>query len=181
MSRAAIFRVLLTLLLLLPAAAAPVPAQDTEGPEAGPEGEDLRQAIRRHFSNRLRQELALTDEQMSAILPQVEELEQSRNGMRRERRETVRRLTQGLQRGASDAELQQLLDRLDTIEQDQRKVERTAMARIDEQLSVRQRVQFRFFIERFRKAMQQRIEEFRGDGPPRRGRYGPRRPGARRP
>ena len=62
------------------------------------------------------------------MLPAVAELEQFKREIGRERRETVRGLRTGIHGGASDAELQDLLDRLVQIDDDQRSAERSAMA-----------------------------------------------------
>jgi hypothetical protein len=71
----------------------------------------------------------------------------------------VRSLNRGLRQGASDDELQGLLDRLESIEDEQRAFEKSVQARIDQHLTVRQRVQFRFFAERFRRRLERRIED----------------------
>jgi hypothetical protein len=132
-------------------------SEETGGPGDG----ELRDAMRRFFESRLRAELNLTDEQMTEILPMVESIEQSRNAARRERQDTVRALQDGMREGAADAELQQQLDRLDTIEQSVRAEEREVLKEIDKLLTVRQRVQFRFFTERFRRQLQNRIQSVR--------------------
>jgi Spy/CpxP family protein refolding chaperone len=158
----------------------PPPAQE---PGAGPIDEELGQAIREHFLTRLRAELALTDEQMTAVTPLVEEIESVRSRLRRERVKTVRALNRGMEDGAGDAELQGLLDRLDAIEEEQRAAEASVMVRVDEQLTVRQRVQFRFYTERFRRNLERRIEDLRRDrrGPANRRGPAPRVPAAQRP
>jgi hypothetical protein len=161
---------LIPVLLLLPAASALGQEGPPTPPGEGPEGQELRQAIRQHFSNRLRAELGLTDEQTEALRPLIDEIERSRAQSRREKAATSRSLQRGLQEGASDSELQELLERLDTIEDEQRAFERSVQARIDQHLTVRQRVQFRFFAERFRRGLERRIDEFRRQ---RRGRTGP--------
>lgn len=159
-------------LVLLPLAFLAALAQEPPPPEADdePAAQELRQAIREFFENRLREELALTDDQMTAIRPLVEEIEQSRAQTRRERARAVRSLRAGLREGMSDAELQRWLDRLDSLEVEQRERERAVTARIDERLSVRQRVQFRFFTEAFRRKMEERIRALREERepPPRR-------------
>jgi hypothetical protein len=167
----------LIVVLLLPAsgaagflAQAAVPGPSAAAAESG----ELRDAIREHFANRLRQELALTDEQMVALGPLIDEIESTRAETRRERGAVVRSLTRGLRQGASDEELQALLDRLDAIDERQRAAERSTMSRIDEHLTVRQRVQFRFFAERFRRTLERRIQDLQrerrgGAGRPRGG------------
>jgi len=165
----------IVLVLAVSAAAAQAPPPPEPGADV-PE-QELQAAIRQFFEQRMREELALSDEQMTAIRPLVEEIERSRAQTRRERMETVRSLRDGIREGMNDQQLQQLLDGLDRLDEEQRARERSAMARIDEQLSVRQRVQFRFFTEAFRRGMEDRIRELRQG----RGRPPARAPLERRP
>ncbi len=156
---------LLLLMLLLVTAAAPGRAQAPGGRRAGPEGEsaELRRAMQQYFQKRLRAEVSLSDAQLEPILPRITQLEDSNRALRRSRMETTRRLRQGLEQDASDDELQELLDRMDRAERDQREHERSLQDQIEELLSARQRVQLRFFIQRFRQEMQRKVQEFRGD------------------
>lgn len=159
------------------AALAPAAAQ----PRAGEGGEDvapgrLREAMRTYFENRLRRELALSDEQMARIEPQIRELEQARATSRAEKAEAVRKLTRGLEGGAADAELQDGLDTLERLDDEQRRAERRVLHAIDQSLSARQRVQLRFFLLRFQRDLAERVRELRGAG----GAERRRRPGARR-
>jgi hypothetical protein len=137
------------------------PPSDEPAPRVGAAGpeEELGRAIRQHFLNRLRAELALSDEQMGAVAPLVEQIESTRSRLRRERLETVRSLQRGMEQGAGDDELQALLDRLEAIDEEQRLTEGEVMTEIDAQLTVRQRVQFRFYTERFRRNLERRINE----------------------
>jgi hypothetical protein len=139
--------------------------------------------MRRYFHNQLRMELALSDEQMEELGPRVERFENARNEANRARGATLRELRRGLREGAADEQLQALLDRLDTIENEQRAAERSAMAEIDGMLTVRQRVQFRFFIHRFRQELQRRVQQLRRDrqGESAPGLGGSQRPPSRRP
>jgi hypothetical protein len=136
--------------------------------------------MRRFYENRLRQELQLSDEKMAEILPYVDELERLREDFNRERGATVRSLQRGLREGASDIELTEQLESLERIEERHRTGEREIRTRIDAQLTARQRVQFRFFTERFRRELQRRIQQMRErrgtDGQPPEGR---RRSGGR--
>ena len=141
------------------------PLPPPEDPEGAPDGE-LRQAMRRYLHNQLRMELALSDEQMAQLTPHIERIEGARSDARRERMTTLRQLQHGLREGAGDEQLQSLLDRLDAIENEQRAAERAAMTEIDGMLTVRQRVQFRFFVQRFRKELQQRVQQLRRDRRP---------------
>ena len=146
-----------------------------ENPRAAPGEEmdtELRTAMRRMFENRMRAALQLSDSQMTEIQPHVERLEALRGEARRDRVRTVQQLRNGLADGASDAVLEGLLERLETIESDERAQERQVLALIDDSLSVRQRVQFRFFVERFRRELAQRVNRLRGE----RGRGGRRAP-----
>ena len=154
----------------------------TAAAQAGPRVDDapgapgdpaLREAIEQHFVNRLRAELGLTDRQMADIEPLVRESEAARRGARAERGEVVRALRRGLRGGASDGELRALLDRLDDIEQRLHVDQRAAREAIEAHLTVRQQVQFRFFVTAFRRELERRVADMReGGGPPP---LGPRR------
>ena len=134
------------------------PPADAQEPRPNPEHRrEMEERIREHFSSMLRSELALSDEQAENVLPAMAELEQSKREAGRERRETVRALQTGMREGASDTELQMLLDRLEEIEDDQRSAERNAMAEIDADLSTRQRVELRFFVQQFRRRIEARL------------------------
>jgi len=142
-------------------------AQQPE-PEAPP-GEQLREAMRHYLHDQLRLELALSDEQMAQLSPLIERIEDVRSEARRNRGTTLRELRQGMRQGAGDEQLQALLDRLQAIEDEQRVAERSTMTDIDAMLTVRQRVEFRFFIQRFRQELQRRVQQLRRDrmgGPP---------------
>jgi len=117
----------------------------------------MEERIREHFTSMLRSELALSDEQAEVVLPAMAELEQLKREAGRERRETVRALRTGMREGASDAELQTLLDHLEEIEDDQRAAERSAMTEIDADLNTRQRVELRFFVQQFRRRIEDRL------------------------
>lgn len=156
MSRNTVGRIVVALLLAVaPAAArqdaAPADAADTE----------LREALRSHFLNRLHVELALTDEQRERVTPLVERLELERRSQRNERMAALRALRQAYRGGAPDARLQELLDRLDRIETRARDGEREVQARIDAELTVRQRVQYRFFVSKFRQEINRRVQDAR--------------------
>jgi hypothetical protein len=132
-------------------------------PEDDPE---LREAMRNFFYQRLRATLSLTDEQMEAVVPRLEELEGKRDEIRRQRREVTQGLHRGLKGGAGDEELQQLLNRFDALTDEEMTLASGAFTEIDPNLTVRQRVQLRFFLRQFQERMQRRIEEIRrGRGP----------------
>lgn len=155
--------VLIVLLVFGPAAAlgqAPTePTGSPPEPQAAAADEELGQAIRNHYLTRLRSELSLTDEQMNAVTPLVEQIERTRARLRRERGQTAKSLQQGMEKGASDVQLQGLLDHLEAIDEEQRVTEASVLVQIDELLTVRQRVQFRFYTERFRRNLERRIND----------------------
>jgi len=118
--------------------------------------------MRKFFSDSLRADLGLTDEQAEQIMPQIQRLEQERGDARREREGTTRALRDGVDQGADDDELQALLDRLDDSERRQLALRESAFAEIDRYLTVRQRVRLRFFMEGFPRMMREKIMELRG-------------------
>lgn len=162
-------------LLLAMAAPAGAQAPRRRGGEEGGRAE-LRQAMREHFQNRLRSEVSLTDDQARHILPRVSQLEESKTALRRSHMETTRQLRRGLEQGATDEELQELLDSLERGGREQQDLEWSLMHEVDDVLSARQRVQLRFFLRGFRQQMQQKVRELRGDWP-REPRQRPRRNG----
>jgi len=99
----------------------------------------------------------------------------------RTRLESARKLRRGLQEGASDAELQEQLDRLDGTVRSEQEKEHVLLREIDQVLSTRQRAQLRFFLQRFRREMQEKIGELRRDRMDRRDSVPPRRPRRRLP
>ena len=156
-------RVLRLLLLLALACAVPPILAQEEPPPSGESGPgELQREMRKFFADGLRSELDLTDEQVEQIMPKVQELEQERGAVRRERGEAMRRLQRGVGSGASDAELQELLDRYDGADRRQLELKERLFTDIDSALSVRQRVRLRFFVERFPRMMREKIEELRG-------------------
>ncbi len=141
-------------------AVAPAAAQDLERSQE--RRLEMEERIRERFTSMLRSELALSDDQAETVLPVMSELEQFKREIGRERRDTVRALQTGMQEGASDAELQASLDRLDQIEDDLRSAERNAMVKIDGELNTRQRVKLRFFVQRFRRHLEDRMSDRSG-------------------
>jgi superfamily I DNA/RNA helicase len=161
------------LLLAMPAGALAQGPRGDETDRPGPSGE-LREAMQDYFEKRLRSALSLSDEQVSQILPLVRRLEDSKREVQRARMDSVRRLRRGLEQGASDTELQEQLDRLDRSGREQWETERELIEEVDRVLSTRQRVQLRFFLQHFRREMQEKVGELRGDRQRGRAR-GPRR------
>lgn len=174
---------LLLFLLIQATASPPLRAQDLDEDRAGPAKGDLRREMRKFFSDRLRAELDLTDAQAEEILPQLQRLERNRGELRRQRGDAMQQLRDGSDSGATDDELQALLDQFDRTEREQLDLKRSAYAEIDQQLTVRQRVRLRFFVEGFPRMMREKIMEIRGEAGPGRER-GPRpdrRPPGERP
>lgn len=154
--------------LVLSAAVLPLVAQ-TEMPEGDTsELGELQREMRKYFADRLRAELNLTDEQVQKIMPKVQELERERGAMKRERGMAMRQLRRGVEQGASDTELQELLDRYDGTDREQLELKERLFSDIDSELSVRQRVRMRFLVEAFPRMMREKIQDLRG-GPSGRG------------
>ncbi len=154
---------IVTLLLLLASGGAAFAQADAQTDAAEIEEPALRQALRQHFENRLRMELGLTDDQTAEVLPRVERLEQERRHLRRERQEAGRELREAYRGGAPDVRLQQLLDRLTELELRSQASQRELQREIDASLTVRQRVEFRFFVAGFRQELNRRLQEARRD------------------
>jgi len=159
--------------------APPTAGESRTAPPSSPAQRELRDAMQQYFESRLRADVGLSDAQLAEVLPRVREIERGRNEAGRQRRTAVRVLTRGMRQGATDEELLSQLARLDRIEQEQRKLEQRVRVEIDEQLSVRQRVRFRFFVERFRRDLQRRVQSLRNGGEP--GEGAARRRGGRPP
>jgi len=151
---------LLVLLTVTPASWAQEPEEIGDDPVGAVE---LREAMQRFFENRVRAELSLRDDQMEQLRPLLERLNHARIQAQRERAELARELRRGMQQGAGDAELQGLLDRLESIEPRQRETQREVQGEIDKLLSVRQRIQFRFFAVRFQREVQSRMQLLRNE------------------
>ena len=166
------------LLLVLSCVVPPIVAQ-TEAPQGeGADPGELQRELRKFFADGLRAELDLTDEQVEQVMPKVQALERERGAVRRERAETTRQLRKGMESGASDAELQELLVRYDGVDRRQLEIKDRLFGEIDSSLSVRQRVRMRFYVERFPRMMREKIEELRGGA---RGRSSYGRSGGQRP
>jgi len=162
--------------LLVPTLLAIVAASPAAAQPQPPAEHELREALFRYFETMLRADLALSDEQADALMPMVRALEQQRGAAQRERAQVTRELRRGYRSGASDEELGELLRRLEEIEQRSQQQTREGMLEIDRQLSVRQQVQFRATVQRFRAEVQRRIRELRGGAGRPRPRRAPRAP-----
>jgi Spy/CpxP family protein refolding chaperone len=146
-------------------------------PPSTPEDPELREALFRYFEKRLRVDVGLTDEQMAEVVPRVRAMERERARSLRERRATAVELRRAYREGADDAELESLLNRVEEIDREHRSKMAELMRAIDASLTVRQRVEFRSFLQRFRSDVRERVQKLRGESAnPRR-----RRPPAERP
>jgi hypothetical protein len=159
-------RSLVTLTMLAVALTAPVApssAQD-EPPRVSDEGAgdpELREALRTYFERRLRTDIGLTDEQAATVLPKLEAMQGVQTRGRKDKRSTMQELRRLYEAGATDAELQETLTRLDAIDDDLRSEIRRLMSEIDDALTVRQRVGLRFFLVQFREDVQNRMRQMR--------------------
>jgi len=149
----------------------PALAQDpqSDGPSLPPRDPELREQLFRYFESRLRTDLGLSDEQVAEILPVVRRMERERSALVREKREAMMDLRIAYREGADDERLQQRLDRVEEIDGRMATRMRSLMDEMDRSLNVRQRVEFRAFLERFRRELRDRVEQFRGNrrAPPR--------------
>ncbi|ANM29291.1 hypothetical protein ABI59_06350 [Acidobacteria bacterium Mor1] len=168
---ATILMVLWLALLATPAASqAPADGGDA-GDAAGQAGGDaivdteLWSALRGRYEAGLRRHVAVTDSQVETIMPLVEELEALRRKARRERAATTRSLRIAFEDGGADSELQSLLERLDEIELELRSEERRIRQAIEADLTVRQRVKYRFYSVKFRTELRKRLGGLSGGRP----------------
>lgn len=162
MSRHIRFRTaVLSLALVLIASFGGLAAQ--QPPERG--DAELRQAVERYFERRLRAELALSDDQLEAVLPPLKAMQRSQSEIERERRQTFVRLRAGYQRGADDATLSGLLQRLEELEARKLSQRTEAMTEVDGALSVRQQVRLRLFLHQFGNDFRERVQQLRRKRP----------------
>jgi cell division protein FtsX len=169
-------RFLVTLTMLAAVMAAPLPtaiAQE-QAPRVTDDGAgdpELRRALSNYLERRLRTDIGLTDEQAATVLPKLEAMQGVQTRVRRDKRTTMQDLRRMYEGGATDAELQEALTRLDAIDDGLRNEIRQLMAEIDGALTVRQRVGFRFFLVQVREDVQNRMRQMRnlpgGEGRPR--------------
>ena len=131
---------------------------------AGQEPGDARREMQRDFATRLRAELGLTDEQMVALTPEIEALEQTRVRNQQQRRELGVELRRAVDGGTADAEVQAILDRFDEASVRHETDLRERLRKIDRSLTVRQRAELRFFLARVRQDVERRGRDFRQSG-----------------
>jgi hypothetical protein len=155
-------------------------AQEREPSGTEPRGAgdpELRERLFGYFEKRLRVDLELSDEQVAEILPRVRQMERERGAMSREKRAAMMKLRRAYREGASDEELETHMGRVEEIDSRMRARMRTLMGEMDRSLSVRQRIEFRSFLERFRSEIRDRVEQLRRQsGEPMRRRRPPQGP-----
>lgn len=140
------------LIAMLSLAALPVLAANDGG-----DSPRIGERLRRVFADRLRAEIAMTDEQAGVVLPKLEEVERARTKARREKLAIALDLRRGLRDGAADDELASLLSRFDAVDLRQEKEVRELLAEAEAPLTVRQRVELRFFLVRFKAEVERRL------------------------
>ncbi len=133
---------------------------ERQGPMQG-RRQEVRQRMLELFASRLRAELGLTDEQFQAIMPLVEAMEEERAAHRRETWQLRMELRRAYAEGAPDTRLEELLQAIERSQREHQKSMEARLQEIDEHLTVRQRVEFRGFLERFRNEMRRRVEDAR--------------------
>ena len=156
-------RTLRLLPALAVAAALTFPAS-AQTPEPPPAAERLRKV----FSERLRRDLQLTDEQTAEVVPRIEAIQRARGEERRQKAAAARELRTALRDGSPDAAIEKILARLDEAELRRDQEVRSRMKEVDAALTPRQRAELRFFIARFGSEVQRRVrgevERARGGG-----------------
>lgn len=158
----------LLMLLAVPAAWAQASsrASSLTGSQATAEGElgeELREAMVEFFRRGLADHVGLEDEQIDEVLPWVRKMEADRRKFRRDKARLLTQLRREYRRGGSDAKLRAALEGIDRVDREMRESQLSAQAEVDRYLSVRQQVQFRFYAQRFRRQLEQRIRGIQGD------------------
>ena len=110
-------------LLFLLALATPALAQAPEAPPSD--------RLRQVFTERLRQELQLTDEQTARVVPTVEAIQRARREGRREKATAAKELRAALHDGSPDATIEKLLTRLDEADARRDQEIRAKMKEVD--------------------------------------------------
>ncbi len=139
------------------------------GPPGGPPDDDLRETITLLMMVRMKRELALSDKQYEQILPKVQEFEQTRAASFRERRSLDEQLRALLGReGVKDSEYTELVNRMASLDEADRKAEAAHLAELRRVLTPRQQAQLIVFRMQFRQWIESRMRDarqLRGQGP----------------
>jgi len=158
--------------LLLPVAILMVfqPAQAQPARQREEMRDDLRETVEIYMLARMKRELELDETQERTIIPLIEQMNASRREFHQERRRIVSRLQPLVEEGGSDPGIRGLLDELYRIEAEHRDAEERTLAAVRGNLTSGQEARFLFFMERFRREMEDRVRGMMQGGPP-----GPRR------
>lgn len=149
-----------------------------EPKEAGRHAEEIEETLEIYMIAKMKRALSLSHDQELKIVPLIQDLTESRRGYRRERRLDMMRLRPLVEDPASsEEEIRRVLSRMDEGERTFRSREARTLDQVRAALTPRQQGQFIYFQERFRKEMQERLRQFREEGPAGRTPRGPRRPG----
>ena len=143
------------------------------GPQPAPragvarEAEDVKEAVQVLMISSMKKALALTRSQEEEVIPKVQQVFAERERYARDRRDALRQIQTKLAvESASDKEVQNVVRRLDDLERSHQEQELQLRSEIDRLLNARQQAQIRVFVPRFRREMQQRIEDARKRIPP---------------
>ena len=139
---------------------------------------EMRAALEQVMIVRMKQVLDLTPKQEKLVVPRVERLLQARRDFAARRRAALAHLRSLMKDDAADAaEIADALRKVDLAEKRFSDRQRGLMEAIRKELSPRQQAGLYFFEQHFRKTMQRRLQQARGNEP--RGRRGNphRRPG----
>jgi len=134
----------------------------SEGQEAG----DLQETLEIYMIAKMKRALALTPDQERRVIPLVQDLSDSRRRFHKDRRLALMALQPLAEDpNSTEPEIRAVLGRLDKAETSFRSDEYRSIDQIRALLTPRQQAQFMIFQERFRMEMQQRLREFRQQGP----------------
>jgi hypothetical protein len=142
------------------------PAQKTPGADSQMQTpsrneNDVQQLIEALYISRLQEELKLTDEQYAATIPAVKNYLRVRQAGARQRRLVERQLSQMLNSGTPDDQVQGKLKELDEVEKQNEQNLQSARSEIDSKLDVRQRVRFRLYQQRTDQRINHMIQQIR--------------------
>lgn len=141
-------------------------ASGQEEPREGPSGEEVEGMIDAYIVSKLQDALVLSDEQFGRMVVAQKKMQDARRSFRRARNELLRQMRQALRReAAGEAELSQLLSRLDELHQTFLEEERARYRDIDALLDVRQRARYRILEGEIQRRLQQLIRQSREPKP----------------
>lgn len=162
----------LIMLFLVVALVSPASAQD----DFAPNPTEVERMMEAYVLSKLQESLQLDDEQFGRLVVAQKQLQDVRREYRRERMSVLRRMRQTLRAQRDrDKELEDLLDRLASLDEGFSVTEKTRYAAIDGILDVRQRARYRVVEQEIQRRLQQLMRRVRGDrNPAQRGGANPR-------